>query len=692
MRIGFKLVTGYVFLLGFMGALVFFAIDGEQRLSRHYDALVRLSRLESSIAMIHKTALSGADHNVLLSLSTELSKELGKIRPAKGTNEAAVIRRAQLATVAYKEKMEAMNTLQSGIDRYLELSKENVDNIASDIERIAAILSDQPSALLSASAQTAHEKRAERLKAMQQNVQNLQVALRLMEATSHKDDYDTAKENAGRLLRNGGALRKGLSTADKPVLDRVIVAAKNLNADFIQLGQLYNRGRELTADTSSGLSNVNVAIRQLSEAQSESLAFVRESSILPGVVIIAGAVIVALLFYVLILRSAGGFVSRISQIVSGLAAGEEPPSSDNLRGASQIELTLHEVWSREFEQRKALKQIAEGKMVDDSQNRLGLAALSRAVNEAEITRSKMEQTLRESLQAVNLPATGTASDMLQALKTGVYDASTSLASVAEKVMLLSQSGSKLENGLSQAASQSEQAFAGLHGSNTFNEMATAVSSMLNGNARSGSSFEEIRASFAEIERASKIMGWQVRSYEDVARHLETLAINVNVEAARVGADTTAMGTIVEEIRSLSAKCRTAAEASDNGKTLSSRALDKVFNALNILETQSDSSVATADKDTVKRAAQVLSQLENIELALTSIFTKAGTACSEFVTEVETLVAAVENASATSAKLSEEFSEESMPEDTTDVTQAPIDLTDQVIEFDEDVVTLPKLDL
>ncbi|MEZ6851933.1 hypothetical protein [Halodesulfovibrio aestuarii] len=697
MRIGFKLVTGYVLLLGLMGALVFFGIDGEQRLSKNYDLLARLSHLESSIAMVHKASLLGAGHDALLGLSAELSKELNEFDSTKNSNQAAVIRRAQLANSGYKEKLEAIKALSSGINRYLELSKENVKNIADDAERIEGLIADQRVSLLSASAQDAQRKRNQRLKSMQDSLQNLQVTLRLMEATNKKSDYDIAKDNAESLLESCTALRTSMSSMDLLVLDRAIVAAKNLNTDFIQLGQLYNRLVDVDSDVGSGLSNVNVAIRQLADSQRDTLAFVRESSILPGVAIIACAVIVTLIFYLLILKTSGLFVSRVEQAVAGLTSGENPPpSSKKPQEMSQLETALWAAWSKVAEQTRALEQIAEGKPVADIENRLGLDALSRAIGDVDATRREVEQSLRQCLESVNMPATGTASDMLQSLKTCVYDASTSLASVTEKIQGFRQSGLKLEKRLTQAAEQSEQAFATLHGVNNFSELASAVSSSLGGYTKSGggaaASVLELKSQFAEIERAMKVMGWQVASYEDVARHLETLAININVEAARIGADTTAMATIVKEIRGLSDKCRHAAEASDNGKTIGSRALDRVFNFLSSLEKQNDPSLATADKDAVKRAVQVLSQLENVELALSAIFTKAGVACTQFVSEAEALVSVVENASATSAKLLIEQTERAAGEAETSLGKQPIELTEQIVSFEDGSFSLPKLDL
>lgn len=696
MQIGFKLVTGYVLLLGLMGALVFFGINGEQRLSRNYDALVRLSHLESSIAMVHKAALSGAGHDALLELSAELARKLKEFDSTRNSNEAAVIRRAQLANAGYKEKLEALNALYSGINRYIGLSKENVKNITEDVDRIAGIIADQRVSLLSVSSQDAQQKRNQRLKVMQQSVQNLQVALRLMEATSQKNDYDLAKDSAESLLGSCMELRNSMKAMDLLVLDRVIVAAKNLNTDFIQLGQLYNRALDVDSDVSSGLSNVNVAIRQLADSQRDALAFVRESSILPGIIIVAGAVIIALISYLLILRSSGQFVSRVGQAVAGLTSGERPPSSSTTSRMSPLETALWAAWSKVADQTRALENIAEGKPVSDIENNLGLDALSRAIGEVEETQREVEQSLRQCLDSVNIPATGSSSDMLQALKTCVYDATTSLASVTEKIQAIRNSGVKLEKGISQAAGQSEQAFATLHGVNNFSELSSAVSVALEVIAKPCSvptaTVAELKSQFTEIERAMKVMGWQVASYEDVARHLETLAINVNVEAARIGSDTTAMGTIVDEIRGLSGKCRHAAEASDNGKTLGSRVLDRIFNGLSQLEEQSYPRIATADKDAVKRAAQVLSQLENVELALTAIFTKAGVACSEFVSETEALVSVVENASATSAKLSEELAVSATEEAENWLEQQPIELTDKVIAFDDEVITLPKLDL
>lgn len=696
MQIGFKLVTGYVLLLGLMGALVFFGIDGEQRLSRNYDALVRLSHLESSIAMVHKASLSGAGHDALLELSSELAKKLKEFDSTKNSNEAAVIRRAQLANTGYKEKLEALKALYSGINRYIGLSKENVKNISEDVDRIAGIIADQRVSLLSVSSQDAQKKRNQRLKVMQQSVQNLQVALRLMEATNQKNDYDLAKNSAESLLVSCMELRNSMKAMDLLVLDRVIVAAKNLNTDFIQLGQLYNRALDVDSDVGSGLSNVNVAIRQLADSQRDSLAFVRESSILPGVIIVAGAVIIALISYLLILRSSGQFVSRVGQAVAGLTSGERPLSSSTSSRMSPLETALWAAWSKVAEQTKALENIAEGKPVTDIENTLGLDALSRAIGNVEKTQREVDQSLRQCLESVNIPATGSSSEMLQALKNCVYDASTSLASVTEKVQAIRNSGLKLEKGISKAAGQSEQAFATLHGVNNFSELSSSVSAALDIVAKPSNTptaaVGELKSQFTEIERAMKVMGWQVASYEDVARHLETLAINVNVEAARIGSDTTAMGTIVDEIRGLSGKCRHAAEASDNGKTLGTRALDRVFNGLSLLDNQSETRIATVDKDAVKRAAQVLSQLENVELALTAIFTKAGVTCSEFVSETEVLVSVVENASATSAKLSEELAESVAEEAETWLEQKPIELTEQVIGFDEDAVTLPKLDL
>jgi hypothetical protein len=696
MQIGFKLVTGYVLLLGLMGALVFFGINGEQRLSRNYDALVRLSHLESSIAMVHKAALSGAGHDALLELSAELARKLKEFDSTRNSNEAAVIRRAQLANAGYKEKLEALNALYSGINRYIGLSKENVKNITEDVDRIAGIIADQRVSLLSVSSQDAQQKRNQRLKVMQQSVQNLQVALRLMEATSQKNDYDLAKDSAESLLGSCMELRNSMKAMDLLVLDRVIVAAKNLNTDFIQLGQLYNRALDVDSDVSSGLSNVNVAIRQLADSQRDALAFVRESSILPGIIIVAGAVIIALISYLLILRSSGQFVSRVGQAVAGLTSGERPPSSSTTSRMSPLETALWAAWSKVADQTRALENIAEGKPVSDIENNLGLDALSRAIGEVEETQREVEQSLRQCLDSVNIPATGSSSDMLQALKTCVYDATTSLASVTEKIQAIRNSGVKLEKGISQAAGQSEQAFATLHGVNNFSELSSAVSVALEVIAKPCSvptaTVAELKSQFTEIERAMKVMGWQVASYEDVARHLETLAINVNVEAARIGSDTTAMGTIVDEIRGLSGKCRHAAEASDNGKTLGSRVLDRIFNGLSQLEEQSYPRIATADKDAVKRAAQVLSQLENVELALTAIFTKAGVACSEFVSETEALVSVVENDSATSAKLSEELAVSATEEAENWLEQQPIELTDKVIAFDDEVITLPKLDL
>ncbi|MCT4627262.1 hypothetical protein [Halodesulfovibrio sp.] len=697
MRIGSKLAAGYVLLLGLMGTLVFLGIDGEQRLSENYDTLARLSRLESSITMIHKTALAGAGHDVLLELSDELAKELKEVNSTKGSNEAAIIRRAELANMAYKEKLGALKSLYSGINRYTELAKENVNNIAEDVERIAAILADQRVPLLSASSLDAQRKRDERLAAMQKSVQNLQVTLRLMETSTKKSDYDTAKNDAGLLLESCIALRTSLQATDLLVLDRATVAVKNLNADFIQLGQLYNRIFEVNSSTKSGLSDVKVAVKQLADAQRDTLSFIRESSILPAVAIIASAVIVALIFYLIILRASGGFIARVEQAVHGLTTGEMPPSSGKAFGNSHLESALLAAWSKVAEQAKALEQIAEGKSVVDLENKLGLDAVSRAINDVENTRREMEQTLRDCLESVNQPATGSASEMLQTLKTCVYDSYTSLATVTEKIQHLGRSGTALEKGLSKAASHSEQAFSTLHKGKSFSEMASAVSAAVDGAAApandSSNTVAELKGQFNEIERAIKVMGWQVGSYEDVARNLETLAINVNVEAARVGADTTAMGTIVEEIRALCAKCRHAAEASDNGKTLSSRALDRVFGALDLLESKKPSSVSAVDGDALKRAAQVLGQLESVELALTAIFTKATVSCSEFVNEAEALVSVVENASETSAKLSEELAETAAEDVAKAVAEdSPIVLTEQVTTFDDGVTELPKLDL
>ena len=673
MRIGFKLVFSFIILLVLMGALVFLGLDGEKRLSAHYTALINLSRLENSISMIHKAVASGADKKVLAEMSDGLAKELNALAPSAGSEEAAVIERAALANVQYKEKLEAWLAIKADVDRYISTALTHVKSVRDDVTRVSAIMAEQGAPLLSASSQAAKEKKDRLLASMKSNAEMVQIAMKLWEATWEKSEFDTAVNSAGQLLKSSTEMRE--LSSDKVLLDRIIENAKGVEAELAQLGKLYNKLQKTDTDVGSGLANVSVTIRQLADSEQDSIALVRESAVIPGVAVIAGAFIVSLFFCIIILRSSRRFVSSVEEVVNGIALGEKPEDESNV-----LDGALYDLWKKLSDQAVALDKLAHGNALDVYEKNLGDDITSRAIALLDKTHRDLAEKLEECLTECGVSSRDGVSAMLPEVKKCLRTMSATISEIKVKSTELAQSGATLEKGISSAATQSSQAFEALHGqSETFESLSAAVREASTGiSSRSYTvPVADIQGQLAEIERSIKVLGWQTASYEDFARQLETLAINVNVEAARVGAGTTAMGTIVEEIRILADKCRQAAEASENGKTSGIRAIDSAYSGLNRLEQGDSKPAAQVDSAKLVRAAQVLAQLSSVEKALSNIFTKAANVCSKFVAEAAELATVAEKAGTKRTK----------------VTQSePISLTEKVEEDAPQKVTLPKLDL
>lgn len=675
MRIGFKLVLSFIILLALMGALVFLGLDGEKRLSAHYTALVNLSRLENSISMVHKAVASGADKKVLAEMSDGLAKELNALAPSAGSEEAAVIKRASLANVQYKEKLDAWLAIKADVDRYISTALTHVKSVRDDVTRVSAIMAEQGAPLLSASSQAAKEKKDRLLASMKSNAEMVQIAMRLWEATWEKNEFDTAVNSAAQLLKSSTEMRE--LSSDKVLLDRIIENAKGVEAELAQLGKLYNKLQKTNTDVGSGLANVSVTIRQLADSEQDSIALVRESAVIPAVAVIAGAFIISLFFCVIILRSSNRFASSVEEVVNGIALGEKPEDE-----SSVLDGALYDLWKKLSDQAVALDKLAHGKTIDVYEKNLGDDITSRAISLLDKTHRDLASKLGECLAECGVSSHDGVGAMLPEVKKCLHNMSATLSEIKEKSTELAQSGATLEKGISGAATQSLQAFEALHGqSETFDSLSAAVreaSTSISAPSRSVTvPVADIQGQLAEVERSLKILGWQTASYEDFARQLETLAINVNVEAARVGAGTTAMGTIVEEIRTLADKCRQAAEASENGKTSGVRAIDSAYSGLNRLGQVDSKPVAQVDSAKLARAAQVLSQLNNVEKALSNIFTKAANVCSKFVAESAELATVAEKAGTKRTKVAQ---------------SEPISLTDKVEEEAPQKVTLPKLDL
>ena len=265
MRVGFKLFSGYVLILFFMGLLVMVGIDGERTLSRHYDSLLRVTRLENSISLVHQASLVGADKKVLLSLCNDLLKDIGAFDVLETSNEAAIIRRAQLAAQGYKEQLEKWCSARDDLSRYLGTAKDYAKSLAADAGRIATLLSLNSSINQDVAGQEKHTQRVALLTTVQDNAKQLQVALKIMEATARRGEYEHARSNAEEILKAVVALRASTKGMDSMVLDRSVVSAKRLDADMLQLGMTFNGLQEAEQAVSFGLSNTNTVIRQYAE-------------------------------------------------------------------------------------------------------------------------------------------------------------------------------------------------------------------------------------------------------------------------------------------------------------------------------------------------------------------------------------------------------------------------------------------
>ena len=421
----------------------------------------------------------------------------------------------------------------------------------------------------------------------------------------------------------------------------------------------------------------------MQKTQRDGLATVRESAIIPSIAVIAGAVIVAVLFGVLLTGMVGRFVTTVAALLERIVAGENFSLNDADTLPPELTRSLQELWSAESLQLAALSRLAEGHGLVEAEKPLAATSLGRAIIAVAHQQQTFLTNLAAAATALDIETPETVAEQLEVVSGKAQTLATSLAQVQETAQAAVAAAEVCKNDISMVFENAVGELTGVCDDAIVQQLSDAVTQPAGKNMRDVPvSIAGVRAHFTEVERAVKILGWQVSSYEDFARQLETLAINVNVEAARVGAGTTAMSTIVDEIRLVAEKCRKASEASEKGKTVGIRSLDAVFSDLRQFESSAGQTQSAEKEQVIAYASAICERIRTAEGTLNELFSSSLDVITAFTDEAEKIISAVE----TTVDATQHGN------DAGTAPEFPITLTSKVTDVDTRIVELPALDL
>lgn len=603
MRIGFRLFMGFGLLLLLFVALVAVGWEGNRRLTEARDMLERRAVLEADMRSMQAHALAfmldpaSESLNAVLARSGALDQTFSVIKMHVAHDMVVRLDKAMRANIEFRGTMEGWQAAADARVARVNEAEAAAQEFTGLFEELAA--KERDAAFVHpdgyASAELVNNRLAELR--LVNDIQRDFYQARLLSRDWMRGGDDATMEEIRTLMGSAmGALTEIKSRmsalADKDMADTLLAHGRDYLAALSDLEDSTIALNDVRRTLASAVTDMREPMKLIADRYQADMDYIQDIGLLTVGGILALAFVIALLFGLIISGGVRKRLNRIREALDALAAGGRPERDSASLGGDMglIMDAVQRVAMAQAEMAEKALQLAKGQLDAEYAPRSEHDLLGAALAEVAETERALRTVLERNAQGeygVNITPRSGADALMLALRAqngfvagrvvAARQAATALRDIAGKAM---DSLKLLEQRLAASGAAGSAAGAG-PALRELAEMAPRIQAACTGMRECERDVQHVAQDILRLRDAMEQLGDTFKQLmgrasfsEDVARQVEALAINVNIEAARSG-DSTGLDAIEKELRAVVTRCRENAADVNESLYVGRRASDDV---------------------------------------------------------------------------------------------------------------------
>lgn len=596
MRIGLRLFIGFSLMLLLMAALVAVGWEGQRRLTIAQGVLERRAMLEAELRTMQAGALQfmlepkpGA-LDAVLSRSGQLDQSFSAFKMVVEHDVAVRLDKAMRANIEFRGALERWQSVANGRATRVQEAEDAATQFMTLFEELAGKKRDaafvHPDGYASGDVVNTRLAELRLVNNVQREFYEARMLSREWMRSGDPKVLEEVRTRMGTVLTLLGDLKETMpAMADKDFADTLLAHGRDYIAALSDLEDSTGLMNDVRSTLALAVADMRDPMTVLADKYEADLDYVHDIGSLTVGGIVAFAVFVALIFTLIISSGVRKRLQRAQNALDALAGGECPvrDPKDSVEDMGQLTDAMQRLALSSADMAECAKAMAEGEWsrpvpVRSENDILGNALLQLA---------ESGQALREGL------ARGAAGDfhVVEAPGSGKDETMAALNGLQKFVCVKVGSARNASVAVRDAAGRAMEALKALEAKLAGRGAAPAptgqigevlprlesVNAALKGNAVSlrdaGKGADKLAGAVSRLDAEFRSLMGKAAFAEDIARQIETLAINVNIEMGRVGDSAGGLAAIVNELRTVVERCREHAAAMGESLYAGRRASD-----------------------------------------------------------------------------------------------------------------------
>lgn len=576
MNIGLRLTLGFGMLLAVLGGVLAFGWHADSQLSRHYGVLEESASVETELKALHADTLammlhsSFADHTVLVQKSASFDRHLERLQSmAEHPDEVARMKQVLPANRQFRKALtewangslavasvvdDCQNALVAFLDVLTSLGGKGRDSIFVHADGYASL--DLVRARFS-------ELRL--VNDIERNVRLSREALEVWQRTDESGQLVLAQEKFALALTFAQQLHDDMARKnDRSIVLGMIDSGKKYIEAVSALQKIASSRTEQRVALIRAMKAMQIPLQRLSERHRVEVSGIRESGLIVGLC----ATGFALLWVLLMATSfSAALRKRLDVVRDALLSLNEGDSAVRLPEDSSEDVygvveTLRRLVQSENALAETAQTVARGVIhinvpVRSSRDLLG-GALGQIVQANKTFVELLALLAQGDLRFQAVPRSSDDAPMRALTDVSAYwikvwqDVSDSSKKDIVGFEKLEKYSAALQKLLATAPKS-------LHAPEHMEDTASAISESLQEITERASvavgQATNVRREMVRMETAMREMAARATFAEEVARQVDTLSMNISIEAARFGDDGRGLSGVVHELRGVVERCR-----------------------------------------------------------------------------------------------------------------------------------------
>lgn len=580
MRIGFRLLLGFGFMLVLLCVLVILGWEGQRRLTEAQSILVRRSTLEADIRTMQAGALALMMDpkpdalDAVLSRSGMLDQSFAAFKMHVEHDMGVRIDKAMRANIEFRGAVERWQTVADARAARVTETENIALTFATLFDELAGKTRDAAFAHSDgyASADQVNTRLAElrRVNDIQRDFYEARLLARDWLKSGDPHFVDDIRTRMGAVMAALNEIKNGMSgVADKDMADTLLAHGRDYLAALSDLEDSTASLKDVRSTLATAVTDMHEPMTLLADKYQAAVDYVKDIAVLAVGGVLALGLFVSLLFTFMISSGVRKRLDKIRLALDSLGAGECPTrdNGDLPSDMGKLVDSIQRVAMGEIDLAERVQMLAKGDVSitispRSEKDSLGVALMQlaegeRAVLDALISGAagdfRTSITPRSNVDEI-VRAITAQQKFVSGKMHAIRHASGQLRDLAGKAM---ESLKMLEQRIA-----AESGSRGVRNTEPMPDLLPRFEAVCSTMKLSSKAVEtavqqadRLREALLRLDGSFKSLMSKATFSEDVARQVETLAINMNIEMARSGESSAGVQAIVSEMRSVVERCR-----------------------------------------------------------------------------------------------------------------------------------------